>query len=197
MNNSANVRGVIQHEAYREVFPAVSLASDAQHHWKTEQGGVMYATGAGGTITGFGAGKHREGFGGAIIIDDPYKADEATSEVMRKNVIDWFQNTLESRKNSPDTPIIVIMQRLHEEDLSAGCWAIGGRMDRGQRSLAATGKYGITSAYLSGTTTERRFGRRSTARTTSRGWKRRHLTCSRGSTGKCPLRPPEGPLNRT
>ncbi len=127
VNNSANVRGVIQHEAYREVFPGTGLASDAQHHWKTEQGGVMYATGAGGTITGFGAGKHREGFGGAIIIDDPHKADEATSEVMRKNVIDWFQNTLESRKNSPDTPIIVIMQRLHEEDLAG--WLLG---DRGQ-----------------------------------------------------------------
>ena len=73
----------------------------------------MYATGTGGTITGFGAGKMREGFGGAIIIDDPHKADEARSETMRQNVIDWFQNTLESRKNSTNTPIIVIMQRLH------------------------------------------------------------------------------------
>ncbi len=33
-------------------------------------------------------------------------------------MIEWFQNTLESRTNSPDTPIIVIMQRLHEEDLA-------------------------------------------------------------------------------
>jgi hypothetical protein len=37
---------------------------------------------------------------------------------MRQNVIDWFLTTMESRKNSPDTPIIVIMQRLHENDLS-------------------------------------------------------------------------------
>ena len=85
---------------------------------------MCYAQGTGGTITGFGAGKIRNEFGGAIIIDDPHKAAEASSDTIRKNVIEWFQNTLESRTNSPDTPIIVIMQRLHEEDLSG--WLLGG-----------------------------------------------------------------------
>lgn len=47
-------------------------------------GGMMYAVGSGGTITGYGAGKHRPGFGGAILIDDPHKADEARSDVMRR-----------------------------------------------------------------------------------------------------------------
>lgn len=122
-NNSAAVRGLVQHEAYQEIFPDFELESDAQHHWKTTAGGVMYATGTGGTITGFGAGKHRPGFGGAIIIDDPHKADEARSDVIRQGVIDWFQNTLESRKNSPETPIIVIMQRLHQNDLAG--WLLG------------------------------------------------------------------------
>lgn len=125
VNNSTQVRSLVQHEAYREIFPALELQSEAGHHWKTTGGGVMYATGTGGTITGFGAGKHREGFGGSIIIDDPHKADEATSETIRQGVLDWFQNTLESRKNSPETPIIVIMQRLHEEDL-AGWLEVGG-----------------------------------------------------------------------
>ena len=74
-NNSASVRALVQHEAYREVFAGVTLADEARAHWTTTAGGVMYATGAGGTITGFGAGKHRPGFGGAIIIDDPHKAD--------------------------------------------------------------------------------------------------------------------------
>jgi predicted phage terminase large subunit-like protein len=63
-------------------------------------------------------------FKGAIVIDDPHKADEATSDVMRQNTIDWFQTTLESRKNSPDTPIILIMQRLHENDLAG--WLMNG-----------------------------------------------------------------------
>ena len=124
-NNSAAVRGLVQHEAYREIFPAVRLADEARAHWTTTAGGVVYATGAAGTITGFGAGKMRDGFGGAIIIDDPHKADEARSDVVRQGVIDWFQNTIESRKNDPArTPIIVVMQRLHEQDLAG--WLLSG-----------------------------------------------------------------------
>lgn len=125
VNNSSNIRSLIQHEAYQSIFPKTILDSEAKNHWTTSQGGVFYATGAGGTITGFGAGKQREGFGGAIIIDDPHKADESRSDVMRQNVIDWFQNTVESRKNDPkNTPIIVIMQRLHESDLAG--WLLDG-----------------------------------------------------------------------
>lgn len=123
-NNSVGIREMVKNDAYRDVFQETRLASDAQHHWKTTAGGVMYATGAGGTITGFGAGKDRPGFGGAIVIDDPHKADEARSDVVRNGVIEWFQNTLESRKNSQDTPIILIMQRLHEKDLAG--WLLDG-----------------------------------------------------------------------
>lgn len=124
IQNSINIRELVQHPAYADIFPDLHLASHAQQHWKTTVGGVMYATGAGGAITGFGAGKHREGFGGVIIVDDPHKADEARSDVIRQGVIDWFQNTLESRKNSPQTPVIVIMQRLHERDLAG--WLLAG-----------------------------------------------------------------------
>lgn len=125
-NNSAAVRNMVQHDAYREIFDGVNLATQAQAHWKTTAGGVVYAAGDGGTLTGFGAGKMREGFGGAIVIDDPHKADEARSDVIRKGVIDWFQSTLESRKNDPvRTPIILIMQRLHQNDLAG--WLLGDR----------------------------------------------------------------------
>ena len=109
VSNSARVRDVIQHEAYREIFPDCRLASDAKNHWKTTAGGVMYATGMAGTISGFGAGKTGDAFDGAIIIDDPHKPDEADSPTIREGVISWFQNTLESRKNARDTPIILIM----------------------------------------------------------------------------------------
>lgn len=126
INNSSQILGLVKHKAYREVFPALRLASEASNHWKTTEGGVMYATGTGGTITGFGAGKMRDTFGGAIVIDDPHKADEARSDTVRKGVIDWFQNTLESRGNGENrsTPIIVIMQRLHESDLAG--WLLSG-----------------------------------------------------------------------
>ena len=66
VNNSVQIRNLVQHEEYRAIFPNVELASESSHHWKTTAGGVMYATGTGGTITGFGAGKHRDGFGGCF-----------------------------------------------------------------------------------------------------------------------------------
>ncbi|MBB5508146.1 phage terminase large subunit [Paraburkholderia atlantica] len=124
--SSWDVRSLVQEAEYKAIFPAVALREDSQakDEWRTTAGGIMYAVGAGGTITGYGAGKHRAGFGGALLIDDPHKADEARSDVMRQNVIDWFQNTFESRKNSPDTPIILIMQRLHESDLAG--WLLAG-----------------------------------------------------------------------
>ena len=119
-NNTYNARALMNNEAYSEIFGAPEFQGDsnAKDEFRTAQGGIVYATGAEGTITGYGAGKMRDRFGGAIIIDDPHKPGEATSETMRENVIDWFSTTMESRKNSPHTPIIVIMQRLHEEDLS-------------------------------------------------------------------------------
>lgn len=125
-NNAFQTRNLVQEEAYLKVFPNITLRDDskAKDDWRTSDGGVCYSQGTGGTITGFGAGKLRDTFGGAIIIDDPHKASEARSDTIRKSVIEWFQNTLESRTNSPDTPIILIMQRLHEEDLAG--WLLDG-----------------------------------------------------------------------
>jgi predicted phage terminase large subunit-like protein len=124
--SSWDVRGLVQEPEFQAIFPAVRLRDDskAKDEWRTTAGGIVYAVGSEGTITGYGAGKLREGFGGALLIDDPHKADEARSDVMRQNVIDWFQTTFESRKNSPDTPIILIMQRLHESDLAG--WLLNG-----------------------------------------------------------------------
>lgn len=125
--NAMQARELVQHDAYGEIFPATRIKQDsaARNHWRTTSGGVVYATGSGGTITGFGAGKARESFGGAIIVDDAAKADEALSDVKRASVIRFFQNTLESRKNDPKrTPIVIIGQRLHEEDLPG--WLLDG-----------------------------------------------------------------------
>lgn len=124
--NAYDTRALMQHEAYAEIFPYVALQDDskARDEFRTTLGGIVYATGAEGTITGYGAGKMRPGFGGAVIIDDPIKPGEATSAVLRQTVIGWYQNTIQSRLNKPETPIIVIMQRLHEEDLSG--WLLNG-----------------------------------------------------------------------
>ena len=124
--NTGSTKDLVENEIYKQIFANMVLAKDtkAKGHWSTKSGGQVYATGSNGTITGFGAGKFRKKFGGAIIIDDPHKASEANSEVRRNNVISWYNETMKSRANSSDTPIIIIMQRLHQNDLAG--YLLGG-----------------------------------------------------------------------
>ena len=114
------IKRILQMNEYRDFFN-VLLRSDssAKDNFETVQGGSVYAAGAGGSITGRGAGiMGANRFGGCIVIDDIHKPDEVTSDTMRQSVIDWYDETLSSRVNSPDTPIIFIGQRLHEDDLA-------------------------------------------------------------------------------
>ena len=120
LDNSSQTKEYLQSEAYQELWPT-ELKSDqkGKKKWFNESGGGVYATAAGGAITGFGAGvKDATKFAGAIIIDDPLKPDDAFSEAKRKAVNERYNGTIRSRVNDRNTPIIVIMQRLHEEDLS-------------------------------------------------------------------------------
>jgi len=57
-------------------------------------------------------------FYGAIIIDDPIKPEDAESEQIRTKINTRFDNTIRSRVNSKETPIIIIMQRTHPDDLT-------------------------------------------------------------------------------
>ena len=120
LDNSSQTKEYIQSDAYQQLW-AMELKKDAQSKkkWFNDSGGGMYATASGGAITGFGAGVDGvDGFGGAILIDDPLKPDDAFSEVERNKVNNRYNNTIRSRTNTDSTPIIVIMQRLHEDDLS-------------------------------------------------------------------------------
>src|SRR2546421_13000410 len=77
----------------------------------TTFGGSRYATSIEGTLTGRGA--------NLIVIDDPHKAEEAQSEKARAQVHNWFHGALLSRLNDKRTgQIILVMQRLHPDDLS-------------------------------------------------------------------------------
>lgn len=68
------------------------------------------ATSVNGVLTGRGA--------DVIILDDILKSAEALSSVKRENVNSWYDNTLLSRLNNKQTGIIIIvMQRVHQDDL--------------------------------------------------------------------------------
>jgi predicted phage terminase large subunit-like protein len=114
LDNSSMTKEYINSDAYQSIWNLqLKKDSQSQKKWYTTQGGGVYATSSGGAITGFGAGT-----GGAIIIDDPLKPDDALSDVRRSFINNRYNTTIRSRVNDRDVPIIVIMQRLHEEDLS-------------------------------------------------------------------------------
>jgi predicted phage terminase large subunit-like protein len=73
--------------------------------------GVRRATSVGGTVTGQG--------GDFLIVDDPVSPQHAASEIERENANEWYRTTFYSRLNNPLTGVrIIIMQRIHENDLS-------------------------------------------------------------------------------
>ena len=85
----------------------------------TPQGGVVLFNSIGAAITGFGAGvKHARGFNGILILDDPDKPTDIRSEKIRQKTHTYFEETLLSRLNNSETPILVIQQRLHMDDMT-------------------------------------------------------------------------------
>jgi hypothetical protein len=151
LDNSAKCRETVTSADYQKMWKvAIKKDSDSKKKWYTEDGGGMYATAAGGAVTGFGAGSLAdvdaeedddldldaffEGeqeeydpnlFYGAIIIDDPIKVDDADNEKERDRVNNRLVTTIASRRNSRNTPLVIVMQRLAHMDM-AGFVLAGG-----------------------------------------------------------------------
>ncbi|MEQ8249558.1 MAG: phage terminase large subunit [Alphaproteobacteria bacterium] len=106
---------------YRRLFPKMILSrrKNSPDEFETTLSGGRFATSVGGTLTGYGV--HY------FIVDDPHNASEVGSEARRRTVIDWFTNAVPSRLESKrDGVKIVIMQRLHEDDLAGHLIEEGG-----------------------------------------------------------------------
>ncbi|MGE4043336.1 MAG: phage terminase large subunit [Acetobacteraceae bacterium] len=121
LDNSSEAKEIIKSPQFQKLWPTpINESADAKKLWKTSAGGGVKAGAAGGPITGFGAGdldyEPGKPFAGAIISDDPLKPDDAESKVKRDKVNKRFSGTLKSRRNSRYTPIVLVMQRLHEMD---------------------------------------------------------------------------------
>jgi predicted phage terminase large subunit-like protein len=105
-----DTRTVMEAEWYRALFRTRPSARKAVNDYTTTAAGTRMATSVGAVLTGRGA--------DVIIIDDPLKPDQALSEVGRKTVNEWYDNTLLSRLNNKSSGcIIIVMQRLHQDDL--------------------------------------------------------------------------------
>ena len=105
-------RNVMSSSWYQRIF-STRLSPDKQavNDFMTTENGFRMATSVGGVLTGRGA--------DYILIDDPIKPEDALSDTRRQSVNDWFDNTLLSRLNNKTKGcIILIMQRLHQDDLA-------------------------------------------------------------------------------
>lgn len=119
--HSQDTRYLMQSQFYAGVFPETKLAKDQNEKAKfaTYNRGQRMAVSVGSTVTGEGA--------DIIIVDDILNPGQAASDVERENANEWFRQTLSSRLNDPETGvIIVVMQRLHEDDLTGMLLAQGG-----------------------------------------------------------------------
>lgn len=118
--NSGAVRGIVTSAEYQEMWNVtIKPDSNAKDTWLTTVNGGVRAVSTMGQVTGFRAGHMvYDKFTGALIIDDPVKPEDANSEVIRAGVNNNYNETISSRVAVETNPIIVIMQRIHWDDLS-------------------------------------------------------------------------------
>lgn len=121
LKHSLDCRSVMQSEWYRRVFPHTVLSSDQNEKEKfaTTMHGYRRAVSVGGAAIGEG--------GNILIIDDPINPLQASQRLSRDGVNDWFDHTWASRLDDKRCGVmLLVMQRLHAEDLSGYLLEKGG-----------------------------------------------------------------------
>lgn len=64
--------------------------------------------------------------GDRVVVDDALSADQARSDAKRVNANEWWSGTMTSRFNNDAGAAVIVMQRLHEEDLTGYLLGRGG-----------------------------------------------------------------------
>ena len=111
--HSLDTRHLITSQWYKDIFPDLQLAKDENQktRFETTQRGHRLAVSVAGGAIGEG--------GDILIIDDPHNPAQAVSEVQRTTALNWFDQSFSTRLNSKKNGVIVVvMQRLHENDLT-------------------------------------------------------------------------------
>jgi len=121
VKHSLDCRLLLQSGWYQRLFPRTRIARDQneKHRFTTTRRGFRLATSVGGTLTGEG--------GNLIIVDDPLNPKQAMSASARRQVNDWYRQTLMSRLDDPiQGAVVIVMQRLHPDDLTGFVLEQGG-----------------------------------------------------------------------
>lgn len=112
IRDAALCRRILASEEYQRLFPDVVVrrGGDQKTKYETTSAGWRMAT----TVNGRGTGEHPT----RIIIDDPHNVKQSESDVERQQALDWSDGTMASRGVMHSAATVIIMQRLHEKDLT-------------------------------------------------------------------------------
>lgn len=112
VRDAMKTRDIITSEWFQRNWNYVQIAKgqDQKTHYALTESGWRLATSVGGRATGL----HPD----IKIVDDPHSAQQAASDAERQRACDWFTGTLATRGVSRGAKTVVIMQRLHEQDVS-------------------------------------------------------------------------------
>ena len=119
--HSLDCRLLVSSSWYKKVFPKVKLAPDQnqKHKFMTTQRGFRLSSSVGASVVGEG--------GNFLIMDDPISPAQAMSKASREMVNNWFEHTFSTRLDDKKKGVIVlVMQRLHRDDLSGYLLEKGG-----------------------------------------------------------------------
>ena len=119
IRDNLRLRAIVTSPWYQRYY-RLQLSGDqnSKVRFDTTESGWRIATSVGGV----GTGEHPD----RIIIDDPLTADQARSDAERQSANDWFDRTISSRGIVRDVAMVIIAQRLHENDLCGHLLAKGG-----------------------------------------------------------------------
>ena len=114
MRDSVKCRALVRSEWYRQTFGIkwhISEDQDQKVKFENTMMGFRQAASVGGSVIGTG--------GDTLVADDPHSPMEVGSDLQRQKVLDWYDQEFSNRVNDPKTVSkIIIMQRLHQLDLS-------------------------------------------------------------------------------
>jgi predicted phage terminase large subunit-like protein len=121
IKHALDCRRILRMAWYRDAFPQTRLSAEQNQKQKfaTTSYGYRIATSIGGTATGEG--------GNFLIMDDPQNPAQVMSQTRRQHAIDWFDHTFATRLDDKQRGVMVlVMQRLHDGDLSGYLLEKGG-----------------------------------------------------------------------